>query len=149
MKVVETNPDRLVIEDRPWFLWLTLPVMGLAALVAALTGNVDGWAETLLVAALGAGSLWVAWQFAPFQRFTFDRTANTFTHHVRRLAGQQSWVRPLADIRRAADEGNWSDGSRLERVTLLTTDGRHPLESGFSSASKAPVIRAINDWLGV
>ena len=147
MKVAETTPDRLVIEDRPWFLWIILPILGAPALFAALTGQVDGWGATILVAALGFGTFWVLWHFAPFQRFTFDRSAGTFTHEVYRLRKYRVWERPLSDIRRAADEGHWSDGSRLERVTLLTTDGRHPLESGFSSQKRKPVIEAINAWL--
>lgn len=147
MKIVLSTADRLVIEDRPWFLWITLPLLGGPALFAALTGRVEGWGTTILVGCLGAGAFAVLWHFAPFQRFIFDRPAATFTHEIHRLTGRQVWTRPLADIRRAADEGNWSDGARLERVTLLTRDGRHPLESGFSSTSKAPIIKTINDWL--
>ncbi len=149
MKITRTSPDRLIIEDRPWFLWLLLPGLGAPSLFAALTGQVDGWGATLLVAALGIGALWVAWHYAPFQRFTFDRSTGTLTHQVTRLNGTKSWERPLTDIRRAADEGHYSDGSRMQRVTLLTTDGRYPLESGFTSSSRAPVIAAINDWLDV
>ena len=149
MKVIETTPDSLVIEDTPWFLWVFMIGMGLVTLANALTGRVDGWGATLLVGTLGAGLLWVAWRFLPFQRFTFDRASGVFTHQVRLLTGSQTWQRPLSDIRRAADEGHWSDGARLERVTLLTAEGRYPLESGFSGTSRSTVIRAINDWIGV
>ena len=148
MKVTETTPERLVIEDRPWLLWVMLYGMGGGALFAALTGQADGWGVTLLVAALGLGAIWVAWHFLPFQRFTFDRPSATFTHEIRRLTGRQSWSRPLSEIRRATDEGSWSDGNRLERVTLLTKDGPYPMEAGFTGTPRAPVIRAINDWLG-
>lgn len=149
MKVVENSQSRLVIEDRPWFLWIVLSVIGGSALIGALTGQVDGWGTTALVAGLGAGTFWVLWRFAPFQRFVFDRTEAAFTHQVHRVTGSQNWTRSLNEIRRAAGEGNWSDGTRLERITLLTTDGRHPLESGYSSASKTPIILAINERLGV
>lgn len=127
MKIVLSTSDRLVIEDRPWFLWSILPLLGGPALFAALTGGVDGWGATILVACLGAGALGVLWHFAPFQRFIFDRPAGTFTHEVHRLNGRRVWTRPLADIRRAADEGSHSDGARLDRITLLTGDGRLPL----------------------
>ncbi len=150
MKVTETSPDRLVIEDRPWFLWLAFGILGGAALISALLGLVEGgWAERLLVGLLGAGALGVGWHFAPFQRFTFDRANSTFTHDIRRITGARTWTRPLREIRRAADEGNWSDGSRLERITLLTEDGRYPMESGFTSQSRNQVIKAINAWLGL
>lgn len=148
MKVVLSTPDQLVIEDRPWFLWVTLPVLGAPAIIAALTGQVDHWAATLVVLGMGVGCFWVLWRFAPFQRITFDRATGTFTHTIHRLNGAQSWDRPLSDIQRAADEGHYSDGTRLERVTLLTNDGRHPLESGFSSQDRAGIISQINTWLG-
>lgn len=147
MKVAASSPERLVVEDRPWFLWITLPFLGAPALFAALTGQVDGWLETLLVFTVGVGIFWILWYFAPFQRFTFDRASNTFIHDVHRITGHKRWERPLSDIRRAADEGHWSDGSRLERITLLTNDGRHPLESGYSSGSRKDVVTAINKWL--
>ncbi len=147
MKIVEQTPERLVIEDRPWFLWIILPCLGTPAIFSALTGGVDGWIPSLLVLCIGVAALWVAWHFAPFQRFTFDRKTLTFTHQVTRLIGSQAWEKPLSDIRRAADEGHWSDGSRLERVTLLTEDGRYPLESGFTGFSRKAVIDEINGWL--
>ena len=147
MKIVEQTQARLVIEDRPWFLWIILPCLGIPAIVSALTGNVDGWAGTIIVASIGIGALWVAWHFAPFQRFIFDRDTATFVHKVARLNGSQTWEKPLKDIRRAADEGHWSDGARLERVTLLTQDGRYPLESGYTGFSRKAVIDSINNWL--
>lgn len=149
MKVTATSDDRLVLEDRPLFLWVMLYGMGGGALIAAATGQVQGLGVTLLVAGLGLSMLWVAWRLLPFQRFVFDRPKATFTHQIRRTTGGEVWERPLSEIRRAADEGNWSEGTRMERVTLLTTDGRYPLESGFSGTPRTDVIRAINDWLGV
>ncbi len=148
MKVTSSTPDRLVLEDKPWGLAIPLYGVGGGTAFAALIGRVDGIGASLLVGALGLGAIWVAWHFMPFQRFTFDRPSGTFTHQVRRITGTRTWERPLADIRRAADEGQWSDGNRLERVTLLTSDGSHPLESGFSGTSRDAVIKSINDWIG-
>lgn len=148
MKVVSNSPDRLVIENRPWFLWAVFFGLGGTALFSAVTGQVGDWGTTFLVATMGTGAIWAGWRFEPFQRFVFDRQAGTFVHEVHRLTGSRTWQRPLADIRRAADEGHWSDGARLERITLLTNDGRHPLESGYGSTRRKPVIDAINEWLG-
>lgn len=148
MKVVDATPDRMTIEDRPWFLWITLTLLGVTALLSALTGRTEDWGTTVLVALLGLGVLWSLWHFAPFQRLVFDRTDGTFTHEVHRLNGKQVWSTSLGDIRHAIAESDCSDSSRLERVTLLTANGRHPLEPGYSSTLKAPVIQAINDWLG-
>ena len=150
MKVIETTPDRLVIEDRPWFLWIILTLLGTSSIIAGFGGQTAGPTETTVVFVVGLGAFGVLWHFAPFQRFTFDRSSGVFTHRVIRVTGRKTWERPLSDIRRAADEGNWRDGARLERITLLTHDGnRHPLESGFSSQSRKPVIDAINEWLAV
>ncbi|MEM6636931.1 MAG: hypothetical protein AAF667_13690 [Pseudomonadota bacterium] len=147
MKVVENSQERLVIEDRPWFMWLFLPPMGAGAVITAVAGQYESWGETLLVLALGSGVLWVAWKFAPFQRITFDRPSGRLVHRVSRLNGSFSWDKSLAEIERAIDGSYWVDGARLERVVLMTSSGRYPLESGFTGLSRAKVIEAINDWL--
>lgn len=148
MKVIETTPDRLMIVDRPWFLWIILTLLGTSSIIAGFSGQTAGPTETNVVFVVGLGAFGVLWHFAPFQRFIFDRQNGVFTHRVIRITGRKTWERPLSEIRRAADEGNWRDGARLERITLLTHDGdRHPLESGFSSQSRRPVIDAINEWL--
>lgn len=147
MKIVEHTPDRLLIEDRPWFLWILIPVLALPALFASLTGQLSSLGETVLVGALGIGMFWFLHHFAPFQRFTFDRATGRFTHTIQRINGRKSWIVPLSDIERAAEQAHWSDGARLERVALITKDGRHPLESGYSSRRAKPTIDAINAWL--
>ena len=147
MRIVRTTPDVLVIEDRPWFLWITLPVLGAPTVVAAFTGQVDGFWTTLLVGAIGLGVFWFMHHFAPFQRFTFERETATFIHDVYRVTGHKRWTVPLGDIERAAEQAQWSDGTRLERVALITKDGKYPLESGFSNRRAQPTIDAINAWL--
>ncbi|MEM0947921.1 MAG: hypothetical protein AAGK37_10975 [Pseudomonadota bacterium] len=147
MKVVEATDDRLTIEDRPWFLWLFLPPMGLGAVATALAGRYSSYGETALVLTLGLGVLWVAWYYAPFQRFVFDRASGRFTHRVGRLTGSLNFERDLSSIERAVSGPYWVDGSRLERVVLKVSDGHYPLESGFTGLSRAKVTEAINDWL--
>lgn len=148
MKVTEETEDRLLIEDRPLFLWVMLFGLGFVSLISALTGRVDGLMETVLVASLGAGMLWVGWRFEPYQAFEFNRDTGIFTHKMQRLTGSETWTRPIAEIRRATDEGNWDDGTRSHRVTLLTENGAYPLESGFTSLDRRATIDAINRWLG-
>ncbi len=149
MKIVETTPDLLIIEDRPWFLWILVPVLACPPLYASVTGQVDGTWETILCFCLGVGMFWFLHHFAPFQRFTFDRTSGTFTHWIKRINGTRDWHVPLSEIQRAAEQAQWSDGTRLERVALITKGGRHPLESGFSSRRAKPMVEAINTWLEV
>ncbi len=145
MRTSTNTPDRLIIEDRPWFLWAALYGMGAAAVWGALTGRVEGAFETLLVLALGLGMLWMAWRLAPYQQFTFDRTSGTFTHSIRRLGRPaETWERPLADIEKAVTQS--LEGS--ERVALSTPDGPHPLEAGFTGMGRKALTATINDWLG-
>lgn len=148
MKLVSQSPERLVIEDRPWLVWLLLYGMGAGAVISALTGRTDGLGETLLVLALGLGMLWVTWKFLPLQRFTFDRPGNSFTHEVVRLTGRQSWTRPLSEFQRAARQSD-GDATPSHRVALITEHGQYPLEAGFTGLDRRKITDAINAWLGV
>ena len=147
MKTVSNTPTRLIVEDRPHLLAGVIWLMGLAALLAAFTGQTAGIAETLLVYALGMGTLGLAWQFFPFQRYTFDRSAGEFTRRIARVTGATTDTLPLAEIERAALQSHWSDGTRMQRVTLQTSAGPVPLEFGFVSAEREPVVAEINNWL--
>ena len=147
MKTVSNTPKCLVIEDRPHFLAGFVWLLGLGALLAAVTGQTAGLAETLLVYALGLGTMALAWHFFPFQRFTFDRTAGEFTRRIARVTGATIDRLPLSEIDRAALQSHWSDGTRMQRVALLTKDGPLPLEFGFVGAERQPIVTDINGWL--
>ena len=149
MKIAENTPNRLVIEDRPWILWAVLTLLGAPALYVGFGEQTAGPLESTVAIVVGLGAFAILWHFAPFQRFILDRKAGIFTHQITRLTGRKTWERPLSDIRRAAVEGNRTDEARLERITLLTHEGRHPMESGFSSQSRQHVVDAINEWLAV
>jgi hypothetical protein len=147
MRTVYESPDHLVIEDRPWLWAVILWLMGIAALWNVLTGQLAGALESLLVLALGTGTIWIAWGFFPYQRFTFDRTTNTFTRRIARVNGAADLTLPITRIRCAATQADWSDGARLERLVLLTAGGPYPLEYGFGSVPRELVADTINDWL--
>ena len=144
MKVVLNTDDLLVIEDKPWFLWITLAVFGVTALAAVLTGRVEGLAERILVAGLGIGCLWVLWKFQPYQRFTFDRVKGSFTHELRRVTGRETWTRPLAGIEGTRDIRG---GDGTETLTLRTSEGAYPMESGATALSRRDLKYAIDEWL--
>lgn len=147
MQTVSNSPERLVIEDRPHFLAGFIWLMGLAAFLAAATGQTDGLGETLLVFILGLGTLALAWHFFPFQRYTFDGQSGEFTRRIARVTGATVDKLPLAEIDRAALQSSWSDGTRMQRVALLTKAGPLPLEFGYVSSEREPVVSEINDWL--
>ena len=125
------------------FIWL----MGLAALLAAVTGQTDGLAKSLFVFVLGLGTIAAAWHFFPFQRYTFDGDAGAFSRRIARVTGATVDTLPLHEIERATLQSNWSDGTRMQRVALLTKTGPLPLEYGFVSSERKPVVEEINDWL--
>jgi hypothetical protein len=148
MRVIHQTPEMLVIEDRPWFIAGVIWLMGLAAIYAAVAGQLRSTGETILVLALGIGTSAIAWYFLPFQRFVFDRVNGTLARKIARVTGSKHETRSLNTIRQAASQGEWSaEGSRMERVALLTDDGPYPLEFGFSGTSRTDVIKAINVWL--
>lgn len=147
MQTVSNTHKRLIIEDRPHFLAAFMWLMGLAAVFAAFTGQTAGVAETLLVAFLGLGTVGIAWHFFPFQRFTFDRKAGDFTRRIARVTGATIDTLPLAEIESAALQLHWSDGARMQRVTLVTKSGPVPLEFGYVGAEREPVVSDINGWL--
>ncbi|MGC1429292.1 MAG: hypothetical protein WA822_11940 [Albidovulum sp.] len=150
MKPVKTTPDLLVIEDHPWALAGMVWLMSAAPLYAVATGQTDGMANTLIAAVLGLGAAGIAWWFFPFQTVVFDRSSGEVTRTIRRIGKSTTETLRLDQIKRAANQGDFSDsGSRMERVALMTNDGPYPLELGFVGTSRAPVITAINDWLGV
>lgn len=149
MKIIENSDRRLVIEHRPWamagFIW----VMGLVALYSGVTGvDMDSLAERLLVLALGAGAIFVAWYFFAFLRITFDRDRGTVEHCSLRPFGSRSKVLDLARVKGARVEANWnSDGARLTRLALDTEDGRAQLEYGYGSGDRRALEDAVNEWL--
>lgn len=148
MKITENTDRRLVIEHRPWALAGLVWAMGLAALCAGLTGaDMDGWAERLLVLALGAGTCFAAWYWFAFLRITFDRDRGEVEHRSLRPFGTRSKYLRLDRIRGARVEANWSDGARLTRLALDTEDGRAQLEYGYGPADRRALETAVNEWL--
>ena len=147
MKIVEDTDDRLVIEDRPVLLAGATWTMSAAALLAVMLGGLGSVGEMLLVTALGFGGCTLAWWAFPFQRITFSRSAGHVSRRIARVTGATTINLPLAEIRSAAAQGNWSDGTRMERLVFLTDRGPVPLEYGFGSAPRDDIVRRINDWL--
>ncbi len=147
MKIIENNASKLVLEDRPIVLTTCLWLMGLAAISAALTGATGSTGETLAMGACGIGTTLVAWHFFPFQRITFDRESGHMHRRIARVTNATEILLPFAKIRSAAGQGNWSEGTRMERIVLLTDEDPYPLEFGFFGTSRKAEIDAINTWL--
>lgn len=149
MRIFETSPDRLILEDRPillaGFLWLA----GGASLWAALVPQGgEGWAERALLLFLGIGVCAVAAVFFPFARIVFDRRAGVMTRrrgHVDRARVLTIALSDVARVRRQSQLGD--DGVRMWRLVVETTDGGViPLETGFSAGDRAEIEAAISEW---
>ncbi|PWE29287.1 hypothetical protein DDZ14_17795 [Maritimibacter sp. 55A14] len=149
MKVTEDTPARLTLTDRPWLFAGALVAAGVVALTSLLSspGSFDT-GERVVILVIGVTALYIAWRGFPFQRFVFDRATGTFTHRIDRLVGNRVTRLPLARIERAAILNLREDRNRMERLVLVLAEGEHPLDWGYSSFSRAPVEKAINDWLG-
>ena len=144
MKIVETTPNHLILEDQPRLLAGFVWFIGAFCIWAALAGQMDGLGETTLVAALGIGTLWIALQFFPFRRLRFDSRYEMFTRVVARLNGRKITSHTLSSIERAAVEAQWNEGTRIERLALVINGEKHPLEIGFYGTSRGRLAKEIN-----
>jgi len=150
MKITVNTDRRLVIEHRPWALAAILWLMGLVALYSGITGaDMDGWAERLLVLALGIGTCFAAWYWFAALRITFDRQRGEVEHRAIRPFGSRSKYLRLDRVKGVQVEANWNSdgGSRLTRLALDTDDGRAQLEYGYGPADRRALEAAVNEWL--
>jgi len=147
MKIVKNTPSLLLLEDRPITLSIGVWLIAVILLTSALGRAIDGGGATGLVTTLGLGTGAIAWYFFPFQRITFDRATGEMHRRVARITGARSSVLSFTNIKSAAGQGNWAEGTRMERIVLLTDDDAYPLEFGFSGTSRKEQVDAINAWL--
>jgi hypothetical protein len=148
MKIVENTDRRLVIEHRPWVTAGIVWALGLTTLYRAITGKqIDSLGEHILVAALGVGVTFAAWQWFAFLRITFDRDAGQVEHRALRPFGSRSRFIDLAKVGGARLEARWSNRVRLTRLALDTEDGVAALEYGYGSADRTALETAVNEWL--
>jgi hypothetical protein len=161
MKVNLSTSSRLVLNHRPLqfagFLWSVAALL----LVLAVTGDIEAlkdsdfplWLGQLLLFGVSCGMMAMAWFFFPFQRFLFDRVRGTFSHRSARPLSVQTFKIPLAQIGRAEveifeDFGSQTESGATERAVLVRRDGTiYPLETGYVSDPRQPVVDAINAWL--
>ncbi|WP_120501957.1 hypothetical protein [Roseovarius sp. EL26] len=147
MRIVETSPDKLILEHRPKFMAGLIWFLGLTCIYMGLSGQTDGIVETMLVTFLGVGAFGLAHHFFPFQRLTFDRAAGLFTREVARITGPFLTELPLAEVERITVQAQWSDSSRLERLIMIHRGKKLPLEYGYFSAPRTGLAKDINTWL--
>ncbi len=149
MKITEQSKDHLVVRHVPWFIGGIMAVLGAASLYASIfkPDSFTSTAEAILVPTLGVAMLGGAWWFAPIVTLVFERTGARVTFRESRLLRPSEKIFDLRRVERVQLQANWSDGSRLTRLALRTEDGVTPLETGYTSADRKEIMKAINAWL--
>ena len=147
MKVAQISNERLVIVDRPWTMVIACWVLGASAIYAAVFDADSGAGHRLFLGILGLGTMWVAGRLMPFVTLDFDRTAGTATRRYHRVTGTESEVYPLTEVVGARAVSSWIDGSRMERLALVTPGGQIPVEIGFVGVPRGTVAAEITEWL--
>lgn len=158
MRITETSPARLTLEDRPWLIGSILAIAILFFLLLAMAVWADApWLGLAFL--LGAALFGVA--FVAFVRrviVIFDRAAGAMLVRTASLLGQSEATYPLSDIQRAEVEttvnrSTSSDSrqrltSETHRTVLQVAGQAVPLTQVSSSGDGAALAaKAINDWL--
>lgn len=146
MKVLQHTEAALVMQEKPWLVWL-VGVLFVAGGLFAFVSNERVFGAGFVIA--GAGLIL---GFANTVTATFDRTAGRFRRSIRGLVRNSEITHPLAEIVAVAVEASATGNpSRSYRVALTLTSGvRVPLTSSYSSGKgdkeqRAATIRQFLD----
>lgn len=159
MRILETSPQRLSLEDRPWVLGVILVVVILFLLFLALaTFGESLWLgfALVLMAALFGGAMVI---FVRRVIVVFDREAGNILIRTASLLGQTETIHPLAQLSHASVEtsvsrstssnGGRRTTSRTHRTVLHLGADTVPLTQVFTGGDGADrAATVINDWLG-
>lgn len=158
MRLVESSPRRLILEDRPVVLGIVLVLAILFPLLLALATWRDApW----LALAMGLVAAMFGGAFVAFVRrvnVIFDRDAGTVIIRTTSVFGRSESTHALADIsearvetvvnRSASSSGRQSSTSETHRTVLHLSDTVVPLTEVHSAGDGAKdAARVINDWL--
>lgn len=156
MRILESSPRRLILEDRPWALGIVLTLAILLPLLLALAT----WRESLWLAfAMGLVASLFGIAFVAFVRrviVIFDRDAGAVVIRTASLMGQTESTHALPGISHAGVEtsinrSTSSSGvptSRTHRTVLHVAGKVVPLTEVHSAGDGAErMAAAINTWL--
>ena len=148
MNIATQTSERLVLHHRPWFLVISCFILGAApALAAFLDAEAGGIGKRLLLLAIGGGVMgFVVWKM-PFITLIFDRPQNEIRLTYHRVTGNRTATHSLLDLQEVAHQVQWSDNSRLERLTLKMKEGPIPVEPGFGTGDRNQLAKDINAWI--
>ncbi|HEX6322374.1 MAG TPA: hypothetical protein VFZ36_01510 [Vicinamibacterales bacterium] len=148
MKVVDETAGRLVLQDRPWLIWLVGGLFIAAGSWVALTSD-----ERVFGAAFAVTGAVLILAFANTVTATFDRGAGRFTQAIKGVVRSRETVHPLSEVVSVGVEQSAAGRpSRTHRIVLgLSSGARVPLTPTFSSGKpdKEGVARMIREFLGL
>lgn len=152
MKVTRNHPDQLILENRPWFLALTLGGMMLifVAVGLGLTFNGDWFGMFFVVMGLIVPGI----LFAFMVRRTMvilDRSTGTIELRRKSVMGMKNEEYPLSDLKAARIATNFDVEGDTHRCELEMAQGKPiPLTIVYTNGSGPwRAADAINGWLGV
>lgn len=159
MRILETSPRRLILEDRPVLLAVILGVVIVFLMFLAMATVWESfWLgfALVLMAALFGGAMVI---FVRRVIVIFDRDAGSISIRTTSLLGRSETSHPLARLSRASVEtsisrstsssGRRSTTSQTHRTVLHLDSETVPLTMAFSSGGGADrMATAINGWLG-
>jgi hypothetical protein len=119
MKVLRQSADLLVIEEKPWFLGVTLAVFVLGFAAAALAAAFEGqWLAALGLGVVAAAFAWVSGRVVERVWLVFDRSAGTveLRHRNHGRFRRRGW--PLARLEAVALQSDFGEGSHTYRLAL-------------------------------
>lgn len=159
MRIVETTPDRLTLESRPWALGiaLTLAILIFTGLALASLATEPRLAFGMALGAVLIGAMFVV--FVRRVRVILDHPAGAVAIRTATVVGQTERILRLSDITAAGVETTVSRSTRssnavasvnhTHRPVLKTATGDVPLTLVYSSGDGAArMAEAINRWLG-
>lgn len=148
MRVVEQTAGRLVLQDRPWLIWLVGGLFVAAGSFVALTSD-----ERLFGAAFAVTGAVMILAFANTVTATFDRGVGRFTQSIKGLVRSRETVHPLSEVVSVGVHQSASGRpSRTHRIVLgLSSGATVPLTPTFSSGKpdKDRVAATIRQFLNL
>jgi hypothetical protein len=148
MKVVEQTAGKLVLQERPWLVWVVGALFVVAGSWVALTSG-----ERLFGAAFALTGAVLLLAFANTVTATFDRGVGRFTLSIAGVVRNRETAHPLGEVVSVGVHQSASGRpSRTYRLVLALSSGaRVPLTPMFSSgkADKERLAGEIRQFLGL
>lgn len=130
MRVVKQSAGRLVLQEKPWLVWLVGGLFLVAGSFVALNSD-----ERVFGGAFAIAGAVLILAFANTETATFDRGTGRFTRETRGLLRNSTTACALADVTAVrVDASAAGSPSRAYRLALVMASGaRVPLTTSYAS----------------